>query len=149
MLGVKKLLIALGASGCRMLGSLNSWNVPRIEKTPAIVSAGRKAGSLMLLAIRHWPAPSTAAASYSSAGTTRVQRRARRAPNSHGLDSQGRGGRDDGERVSSRERAAGRRAKGRGAEGDSGGEPDRDGRRGEGHRPNHREVSKRPAQLGR
>src|SRR5258708_5510272 len=48
-----------------MLGSLNSWKLPMIEKMVAMVSAGRSAGTLMDRMMRNWPAPSIAAASYS------------------------------------------------------------------------------------
>ena len=54
-----------------MLGSLNSWNVPMIEKMVATAMAGRSAGSLIDRATRHWLAPSSAAAaSDSSAGAS-------------------------------------------------------------------------------
>lgn len=46
-----------------MFGSLKSWKLPMIEKTVATSSAGRRAGSLMLQAIRMAPAPSISAAS--------------------------------------------------------------------------------------
>jgi hypothetical protein len=54
-----------------MFGSMNSWKLPMIEKMVAITTAPRSAGSLMLKIVRNGPAPSSAAASYSSPEMTR------------------------------------------------------------------------------
>ncbi|MDF2990960.1 MAG: hypothetical protein K0S37_1474 [Microbacterium sp.] len=58
----------MGASGLRMLGSLKSWKLPMIEKIVAITTAPRTAGILIEKIVRHAPAPSMDAASYSSPG---------------------------------------------------------------------------------
>lgn len=60
---MKSLVIALGASFWRMLGSLKSWKLPMIEKIVATTRALRMAGSLTETTVRHSPAPSIAAAS--------------------------------------------------------------------------------------
>ncbi len=54
-----------------MRGSPNSWNEPMTEKIVHSSSAGRSSGSLMCHAVLTGPAPSTAAASYSSVGIDR------------------------------------------------------------------------------
>ena len=51
-----------------MLGSLNSWNEPMIEKITVIASDPFNSGSLMDLMICHSLAPSMLAASYSECG---------------------------------------------------------------------------------
>jgi hypothetical protein len=45
-------VIAFGASVLRMLGSLNSWKLPMIEKIVAMTRAPRRAGSLIAQMIR-------------------------------------------------------------------------------------------------
>ena len=57
-----------GTMFCRMLGSLNSWNEPMIEKITVIASDPFNSGSLMDLMICHSLAPSMLAASYSECG---------------------------------------------------------------------------------
>ena len=57
------MVIAFGASVCRMFGSLKSWKLPMIEKIAAITMAPRSAGILMLQMMRNAPAPSSEAAS--------------------------------------------------------------------------------------
>ena len=57
-----------GTMFCIMLGSLNSWNEPMIEKITVIARLPRSSGSLMDLTICHSLAPSIDAASYSECG---------------------------------------------------------------------------------
>ena len=60
-----------GAIEKKICGSANSWKEPITEKIPHSRIAGRSSGSLMWIAVRNALAPSTAAASYSSAGIAR------------------------------------------------------------------------------
>lgn len=55
--GVKYVVIAFGASACRMLGSLKSWKEPMIEKIVAMTSEPRIAGILIARTTCHWDAP--------------------------------------------------------------------------------------------
>jgi hypothetical protein len=52
-------------------GSVNSWNVPMTEKITVSSRAGRMDGILIDHAMLNSEAPSTRAASYSSAGSER------------------------------------------------------------------------------
>ncbi|VTZ99616.1 hypothetical protein BBRP734_01696 [Bifidobacterium breve] len=51
-----------------MLGSLNSWKLPMIEKITVMASEPFSSGSLMDLTICHSEAPSMEAASYRECG---------------------------------------------------------------------------------
>ena len=51
-----------------MLGSLNSWKLPMIEKITVMASEPFSSGSLIFLTICHSEAPSMEAASYKLCG---------------------------------------------------------------------------------
>src|ERR1700722_6002095 len=61
-----KLLSTVVEMLCRIVGSVKSWSVPIIDKTPDKISALRTAGTLIRSAMDHSPAPSMRAASYRS-----------------------------------------------------------------------------------
>ena len=63
------MVIALpGTMFCKMLGSLNSWKLPMIEKITVMASEPFSSGSLIFLTICHSEAPSMLAASYRLCG---------------------------------------------------------------------------------
>jgi len=68
-LGVQEAVTVLPALPWRIFGSVNSCSEPMIVNSPDTTSAGRMCGTLMLMAVRISPAPSSRAASSTDGDT--------------------------------------------------------------------------------